>query len=246
MYMGQVKRKKINLWLLILLVLFIIAIIFTIIHITNSTNANSDERYSKSTENKNTIAVNREYSGSQIGTINEFREFGNIEDSGTTNTTTTTITKQAQTTTTSQSNENTTVLNILELNNHTYSFKNSDKVSLEKDKYIEMQRAPYIYRMNTEKVSYNGLKSKENLKAYFQDTLHVLVTSEIKIGNMKGTDLIICSIADKNEVAYLIVTPLNDSEIFCLKIYQKSDMSNLVEDLSTALSDISVLKSSIQ
>ena len=52
MYVRPVRRKKINLWLLILIILFIVAIVFTIIHMSNSSKANSDSRYSEKTNRR--------------------------------------------------------------------------------------------------------------------------------------------------------------------------------------------------
>lgn len=255
MYVGSMKRKKINLWLLLLIVLFTIAIIFTIVHITNSSKANSDYRYSSRTaHNKaenSTInnLINSETSGSGIGTINSFSGFRDIEeitaDDNSVNSNESTPRNEAS----SQEATPSTELRILKVNNHSYTFDSTVTASVKGDgssQYVELKKKGYLYKVITNKMSYSDLKSKEHLKDYIEKTYKLQVTGEIKSGTIKGNSLSICTMAENNEVAYLIITPLNDSEILVLKIFNDRNTSAMIEDLTEVLDYITTLKSSIQ
>lgn len=256
MYVGPMKTKKINLSLLLLIVLFIIAIIFTIIHINNSSKANSDSRYSNinsQSSNKNNIVTslkNRETNGSRIGVVDSFSNFHDIDestasDSRSSNVTTSIVTNENE----SQEATPSTELHIVKANNHTYTFDNNYAISLKNDgpdQYVELKYKNFLYKVNTTSISFSELKSNQNLKEYIEKTYKLQVTSDIKSGSFCGNNLIICTIAENNEVAYLLITPLNDSEILVLKIFNNKNKSAMIEDLTEILNNISTLKSSIQ
>ena len=223
MYVGSIRRKKINLWLLLLIVLFIIAIIFTIIHIVNSSRANSDNRYnyvtSQSDKKNNAInrLINTETNGSGIGRIDSYTNFREIDEIGFDNNSI-------------NSNENTS---------------QSQTTSEETTTTKEVKKNGYLCKMFVSNISYTNLTSNPNLKEYIQETYKLQVTSEIKSGTINGNTLSICTMAENNEVAYLIITPLNNSDVLILKVFNDKNTSAMIEDLTGILGDISELKSNI-
>ncbi len=256
MYVGPVRRKKINLWLLILIILFIIAIVFTIIHIFNSSRANSDYRASKNSSiasnnnisNENTI--NRKYNGSGIGKVSSFSDFYDIETNTTQEETNINRIPPTENFTDIPAQESESTETILELNNHKYVFnKNKQAILLDNNsskKYIQINSSNYTVRLTTDKFNYSDLKSKSGLRAFLQEQYNVLITSDIKTGVIKNTDLLLCTISENQDVAYLFITPLSNSEILCLKIYNSEDMSTLIKDISKPIDEISSIKASIQ
>lgn len=248
MYMGPVRRKKINLWLLILIILFIIAVVFTIIHIYNSSNANSDDRASKNlivaSSEENTI--NKNSNESRIGKVSSFDDFHDIETNSTQENTTTNIVSIAENFEDILPQDNEPNETTLQLNNHKYTFSKDKEATLKNNKYIQIKSSNYTIRMNTDKYTYSDLKGKSGLKAFLQNQYNMTITSDLKIGNMKNTDLIICTISENDGIAYFFITPLNDSEILCLKVYNSEDMSTLIEDISKPIDEISSIKTCIQ
>lgn len=241
MYAGQVKRKKINLWLLVLVVLFIMALIFTIIHMTNSSRANSDSRYNNVTQqnseniSKNTqenTITNKESDGSEIGQVDSYDLFSDIE--------------------TSQNAENRETQERavpVKLDNHTYTFKDIGKASIQGNKpnqYVELKTKTLLYKILVNKSSFSDLLNKEGLKQYIQDTYRVQVTSELKTGNMNNMKIILCTVADGKNVAYLIITPLNDSESLVLKVYDARNAFGLIQDLTEPFNELEKIKTNIQ
>lgn len=248
MYIGPVRRKKINLWLLILIVLFIIAVVFTIIHVFNSSNANSDDRASKNhvvaSSEENTI--NKNSDGSRIGKISSFSDFHDIETDYTQENNTTNIISMSENFEDILTQDNEPNETTLELNNHKYIFSKDKEATLENNKYVQIKSSNYSIRMNTDKYIYSDLKKKSGLKAFLQNQYNMTITSDLKVGNIKNTDLIVCTISENNDVAYFFITPLNSSEILCLKIYNSEDMSTLIEDISGPIDEISSIKTCIQ
>lgn len=253
MYVGPVRRKKINLWLLILIILFIVAIIFTIIHVLNSSKANSDYRYSQRNEensvaavasadatnsvsNKKNNSVAKESNGSRIGIINSTESFADIDSSPRTTTT-------IEVTSHKDNNENKS--ENVELGGHKFNFKDLGKASLKGD-YVELKKGDILYKICTEQSSFDSTKGKENLKSYLESKYKIQVTSDFKVGTLNGVSMIICTIAETTGVGYLIITPLNDNEIICMKVYDANNLFGLIKDLSTPINDINELKSNIQ
>lgn len=254
MYINPVRRKKINLWLLILIVLFIVAIIFTFIHMTNSTNANSDNRYTQSstiTSNE----VNKEYSGSKIGKVDSYDSFLDIENGGSS-----TISNETQNDKTPTSIEApipevfsaSTLGNTsspLILGDHKYSFQNLGEAYLKgtgSEQYVVLRRENYIYQISTEKSCFSELLKRADLKSYIESSYNIQITSELKTGTIDGTQIIICTIADTTSVGYLIITSLNENESMFIRVLDANNMFALIQDLSNPISDISLLKENIQ
>lgn len=242
MYVRPVRRKKINLWLLILIILFIVAIVFTIIHMSNSSKANSDNRYSKKSSDN---VINRESSGSTIGKVNSYDSFSDIaivpDNTGTVEMYNEIPAEES----TPQEPEQTP----LSLNEHTYNFKDLGESSLTgegNNQYVELKKENILYRIKTEKSTFNDTLNKEGLKAYLESTYGVTITSEIKTGTVDNIQMIICSIADGNSVGYFIITSLNDSEILCLKVFDANNQFALIQDLSEPINDIDSIKTNIQ
>ncbi|MBQ3408340.1 MAG: hypothetical protein IJH12_03945 [Clostridia bacterium] len=235
MYVGPVRRKKINLWLLILIVLFIVAVIFTVIHISNSSKANSDSRYSERSTNQNNM-VNREVAGSKIGKIDSYESFGNIESSPETQTSMEIYNEIPNHTP-------------IYINNHTYKLQDLGNASIQgtnPNQYVELKKGNILYRITTSNSSFSETLAKDNLKSYIEDTYDVQVTSELKTGNVNDIEIIICTMAKSSDIGYFVITPLNDSEILCLKIYDANNMYSLLQDLSEPINDIKSIKSNIQ
>ena len=257
MYIGAIRRKKINLWLLILLILFIVAIVFTAIHMMNSTKANSDSRYDQT--NKLADTNTTEYSGSRIGKVNSYDSFSNIEnktsdsqvpvyseipnqDSGTIPVSTPVTPLQSRPST----GDNSSPIN---LGNHTYSFQNLGEFILggqQPNQYIELKRENLLYRVITEKKKFNDILNGTDLKKSLEEMFSIQVTSEIKTGTINDTQIIVCTIADNSSVGYLFITPLNDDESMFLRVYNANNMFELIQDISNPISDISLLKENIQ
>lgn len=257
MYVRPVRRKKINLWLLILIVLFIVAIVFTIIHMSNSSKANSDNRYSKkSSEN----VINKESSGSTIGQVNSYDSFSDINaNSGGSSK----VEMYNEIPDTNSAEAPVSVPGIvlpsspgaeanpssIGLDDHTYSFSQLGESSLkgdENNKYIELKKGNILYKIKTEKTTFNDILNKDNLKSYLESNYGVIVTSEIKTGTVNNIQMIICTIADGSSVGYFIITSLNDSEILCLRAFDANNQFALIQDLSEPIKDIDLIKTNIQ
>ena len=58
--------------------------------------------------------------------------------------------------------------------------------------------------------------------------------------------MILCTIADSTSVGYFAITPFNESEVLCIKIYDVNNPMALIKDLSEPLNDISSIKANIQ
>ena len=241
-----------------LIILFIVAIIFTIIHILNSSEANSDYRYSQRND-ENAIAVSananstdkltnrrsndviKEVSGSRIGTIDSTESFADIESSPHTTTTIEVSSHEPE-------NEENNSQDI-ELGGHKYNYQELGSASLKGDdsyKYVELKKGDTLYRITTATSSFDDTKGKENLKSYLENTYKIQITSELKIGSLNGINMIICTMAETTSVGYFIITPLNDNETICMKVYDANNLFGLIKDLSVPINDIDALKSNIQ
>lgn len=246
MYVGSVRRKKINLWLLILIILFIIAIIFTIIHIFNSSQASSDDRAS---QNHSLIAsnnINKKTDGSGIGKISSYSDFYDIESNSSQESDSEITLPISENFEDIPTQENLSTETSLKLNNHTYVFDKDKQATLVDNKYVQICNNTYLMRLTTSNYNYLDLKNKSSLKSFLQDTYNMTITSDLKTGNMKNTDLLLCTISENNDVAYFFITPLNSSEVLCLKVYNSEDMSTLIKDISEPIGEISSIKTSIQ
>ncbi len=246
MYVRPVRRKKINLWLLILIILFIIAIVFTIIHMSNSSKANSDSRYSERNDN----TVNKELNGSTIGKVDSYDSFSDISVVPNGSGTVEMYNEIPNSNTNPESSTSPQVENEpVKIADHIYSFKNLGDFSIsgqEQNQFVDLKKGNLLYRLRAEKVSFNDVLGKEGLKSYLETTYNIQVTSELKTGTVNDIQMIICTIADGSTVGYLIITPLNDQEVVCLKVYDANNQLALIKDLSEPINDINSIKTNIQ
>ena len=138
------------------------------------------------------------------------------------------------------------------LNNHTFKFDGTVKASLVQDNNkssIQLLYPDFNYKMifNTDnKISFDTLKSTNDLQNYISNTYNLNITSSLKSGNINNLDIIIFTISDDTGVGYCIFTKLNDSEVAYAKIYNTENSSKLISDLSNPITKISAVIASMQ
>ncbi|MBR2744676.1 MAG: hypothetical protein IKE01_05220 [Clostridia bacterium] len=245
--MDNKRKIKIDLWFLILTILFIIALVFTIIHICNSAKANTDDYYDK--QPQNTIASSTTNSSSSNvksnNSINNKIDLNSLDDFSIINNT---VSSTTDSNNSEQASPN--VEKKYKLNNHIYKFDETKKVMLNTgsaNQNLELQTDTYVLKMNTDTMYYDSLKSKEDLSGFFQKNYQITADSNIKSGTLQDLNVILCSFKEDNKTGYFIVTKLNESEIIYFKVYNKVDMSSLIDDLSQPLDEISsIINNSIE
>lgn len=246
-----VRRKSINLFLLIIIVLAIIALIIISIYLINrpfEENDDTDENivatssseYLPSPESlvsNQTILNNSEYSNSILNSLNDFEDLEDMDGN--------TIQPENVPIT-----ENTKALT---LNGHKLNFNNSEDATIVQNANISELKVNYTdfnFKMllNTDKqTTFENLKKNTSLKSYLESTYNISITSSLKSGNINNSlDIIICTISDANGPAYFIITPLNNSEILYSKIYNTSNSQALIDDLSKPLDEISSMITKFQ
>jgi hypothetical protein len=268
------KKLKISLWFVIIMILFIIALVFTFIHISNSSKANTDNYIANqvfeanaSGEKTSLVKISKKEERNNLIDLNSLSEINTISTAGqsnttnTTNTTANTTPSNTTTNTTQQSTENSSVnktteqnsqpeKNTYKLNNHTYKFDSAQKVSVSNtasNQYLQLDYNDHIMKVNTDTMYYNNLKKKSDIKGFLEETYKIQITSDIKSGNYKGTNIIICTFTENSNAGYLIIAKLNESETVYFKVFNKADMSQIVSDLSGPLDEISsIIKDSIE
>lgn len=233
-----IRRKSINLILLIFIILSIITLIIIAVYLINHTSENDK------TEN-NSIEVGMETNNNQTETnisentnnvLNSIENFENFEDINTNET----------------SPQSSYDSNTLTFNNHVLTFDDSIHASIIQNSNtpeLQLNYPDFNFKMivNTNNSTiFENLKSNTSLKNYLESNYNVSITSPLKSGNINNLDIIICTISDNNNNAYFIITPLNDSEILYSKIYNTSNNQTLIEDLSKPLEEISSLISKLQ
>lgn len=233
-----IRRKSINLILLIFIILSIITLIIIAVYLINHTSENDK------TEN-NSIEVGMETNNNQTETnisentnnvLNSIENFENFEDINTNET----------------SPQSSYDSNTLTFNNHVLTFDDSIHASIIQNSNtpeLQLNYPDFNFKMivNTNNsTTFENLKSNTSLKNYLESNYNVSITSPLKSGNINNLDIIICTISDNNNNAYFIITPLNDSEILYSKIYNTSNNQTLIEDLSKPLEEISSLISKLQ
>lgn len=263
MYMNTYRRKKINLWLLILIILFIVAIVFTVIHMSNSSKANSDNRYSKQNNEK---AINQEKNGSTIGKVDSYDSFSNVTVSPGESGSVEMYNEVPENTGSPDENNYKKIGGLtippaasaseaerekqpVTIDEHTYSFQNLGdfcKNGAPTHEFVELKKGDYLYRLNIQKSSFDDVLHKDSLKSHIETTFNVQVTSELKTGTINELQMILCTIADSTSVGYFAITPFNESEVLCIKIYDVNNPMALIKDLSEPLNDISSIKANIQ
>ncbi|MBP3707949.1 MAG: hypothetical protein J6J36_05010 [Clostridia bacterium] len=238
MYVRQVRKVKINLWLLIFITIFIVAIIFTAIHFINSSKANTDESLSEYTSISKSKNNKNSSDNLDIGK-DTFNSFNTIDENlnNDSNQTHTLVTQEPES-------------NTINFNNHSYVFDKNDHVELLNDnakQYIKLDHNGYTYRINTDAISFSDVKNQDDLKATLNQKYKINITSDIKAGNYNDLDLILGTISENDALGYFIITPLNENEIVFIEIYNSIDTSKLISDLTDPLNDISTkIKTSIQ
>ncbi len=233
-----IRRKSINLILLIFIILFIITLIIITVYLINHSNE------SDKTEN-NSIEVGMETNNNQTETnisentnnvLNLVEDFENFEDINTNESST-------------QSSYDS---NTLTFNDHVLNFDDSIHASIIQNSNtpeLQLNYPDFNFKMiiNTSKsTTFEDLKNNTSLKNYLESNYNISITSSLKSGNINNLDVIICTISDNNTMAYFIITPLNNSEILYSKIYNTSNDQTLIEDLSKPLEEIASLISKLQ
>ena len=260
MYVRQTRSLKINLWLLVLMVLFIISVVFTIIHISNSTKANTDDNnYTEDFVQQDKI-IGSKIIGNKIGsakTFNTIETFydlntidNNFEEIDSNSNVVASNDAETINSETVDSEPIQTQETSLKLNNHTFKFDNSKQISLQSSgerNYIQLRNDEYILSINTDTVSFEDILSNEDIKNFIEKKYNVKITGGIKRGTYQGIDIIICSISENTEVSYLVITSLNTSEIVYYNIYNATNKTTLINDLSKPMDEISsITKNSIE
>ena len=238
------RKKSINLILLIFIILLIIVLIITSVYLINHSN-NDSEKDDESTSSKentshvelqltNVTSENNEIqatnTNSILNSLNNFEDIGNTENAN-------------------NISENSTLI----LNNHIYSFDNSVEASVVENssnkQELQIKYLNYNFQisLNTDSsMTFEDLKNNSSLKDYLESNCNINITSSLKSGTLENLNIIICTISDNKGQAYFIVTPLNNSEIAYIKIYNTDDNQILIDDLSDPIDQISSIISNVK
>lgn len=222
------RTKKISLFLLIVIVLFVIALIFTIINIFSSTSALSDSEAEDTNKN---FSIQLSLDSNQVSNTEEDDKHNIIRDL-----------EGFADISSNNFNEEPSSFN---LNNHTFKFDDSVEASIVDDsnksalQILNSSSDSKIILNTDDSINYETLKSTPSLKNYLETKYNISITSDVKSGKIQNLNIILFTISDNDGVAYFVITPLNDSEIIYSKIYNKSDMSTLINDLSKPIDEIS-------
>lgn len=238
------RKKSINLILLIFIILLIIVLIITSVYLINHSNNNSKEDDESISSKENTSHVELQLTNvtsenneiqatntnSILNSLNNFEDIGNTENAN-------------------NISENSTLI----LNNHIYSFDNSVEASVVENssnkQELQIKYLNYNFQifLNTDSsVTFEDLKTNSSLKDYLESNYNINITSSLKSGTLANLNIIICTISDNKGQAYFIVTPLNNSEIAYIKIYNTDDNQILIDDLSNPIDQISSIISNVK
>ena len=144
--------------------------------------------------------------------------------------------------------------NVQTINNHTFKLSTTAEATVSENSSTNTQELKinypnYNFRIifsTDSSTNFENLKSSSGLKSLIESKYKVSVSDSIRSGTLNGLNLIICSISDNEGSAYLLFTPLNDSEVAYAKIYNKENNQNLLDDLSDSLNEISSIISSVE
>lgn len=235
------KRKSISLFLIIFIILLIVVLVIL---------ANKLLQNNNSSETENTAPV--EISIESNDNTSTFNNVENISDFNEISTTTenpsNTSTSNNQISTTNQALSNS---NKITLNNHSYVFDGTINASVVQDNSksaIQFLYPDFNYKMlfNTDSsISFNALKNNTSLKSFLESTYNFKITSDLKTGTVNNLNLIVFTISDDIGIGYCIFAPLNNSEVAYTKIYNTSDITKLIPDLSNPLNEFSSVIASI-
>ncbi len=221
------RRKSFSLVLLITIIILVILAVVLSIRLIN--------RPEKESDNSNNSSESQDNNSSKV------TKFNNLDNSF------------VDTLETIQSNDQEeTNTYFVSLSNHTYKFDKSIQASVEENDSNKVLKVTYpgkeyniVFSTNKDK-TFTELKNTENLKEFIEENYKVTITSPLKSGTLNNLNIIICTISEDTNVAYLVFTPVSDSEIAVAKIYKVTDSTALLEDISAPLSSVSSIISSIE
>lgn len=238
------RKKSINLILLIFIIILIISLVITSVYLINhSNNKSKEDNESISSKERtshvelqltNVTSENNEIhitnTNSILNSLNNFENIGNTENASTVS-------------------ENSTLI----LNNHIYSFDNSVEASVVENssnkQELQIKYLNYNFQISfntNSSITFEDLKNSSSLKDYLESNYNINITSALKSGTLENLNIIICTISDNKGQAYFIVTPLNNSEIAYIKIYNTDDNQILIDDLSNPIDQISSIISNVK
>ena len=242
------RRKSISLFLVIFIILLIVVLVILIAKLFQN---NNEEEVANTSEANASVQLSIDTNNTS--TFNDVENISNFVDiNNTTNTTNTSENNTIQSNNTITDSVNSNNTNQLLLNNHTFKFDGTVKASLVQDNNkssMQLLYPDFNYKMifNTDnKISFDTLKSTNDLQNYISNTYNLNITSSLKSGNINNIDIIIFTISDDTGVGYCIFTKLNDSEVAYAKIYNTEDSSKLISDLSNPITKISAVIASMQ
>ena len=250
------RRKSFNLISLILAVMLIILLVVLSVYFINRTK-NSDNKSSKE-DSTSTETASSESSSKATTLDSDFlNSLKNIEENGTTtseennNTSENTNANNNNAENEENQNESQSDEYTLNFNNHTYKFKKPIQATVTSNTNvpeIEINYPDYNFKFlyNTDSsTSFEKLKSSPDLKNLIESKYKVTVSDSLKTGTLNNLNIIICSISDNGTPAYLLFTPLNDSEVASVKIYNTKDTQSTIDDFSKPLDEISSIISNV-
>lgn len=246
---SKSRKKSINLILLIFILLLLIALIILIFFLFKHSKDHTENTENTVTNQEN-ISVQLEVQTNKNNILQNSSGNNSIEN----NSAVSNINLNDIPEITEQTNESptTSTSNKLTLNDHTFTFDNDLDISIDNstsNPEIKIISNDFNYKMifNTNNLmSFNTLKTNSHLKDYLTSTYNINITSAVKYGTVNNLEIIVCAISDNNEPAYFIITPLNSTEIAYTKIYNTSDTSKLISDLSVPVDELSKILSSLQ
>lgn len=246
---NETKRKSISLILIIFIILLIVALVILLSKVFQN---NEDDEVS----NNSGIEISVNTSSENITNSTDYDDisFENSTESNlVTNDTNIALSTNNSTENTTTSNSTTnTEPKTLTLNGHNYKIKNSLEATLVQNNNssaIQTIYPDYNYKMifnTSNNTNFADLKSNSDLKNYLESTFDLKITSTIKSGNINNLNIILFTISDSIGNGYCVFTSLNDTEIAYAKLYDTSDSSKLISDLSTPLANISELIASME
>lgn len=239
------RKKSINLILLIFIILLIISLVITSVYLINYSNkSEEDDESTSSNENTSHIELQLTNVSSEnndthstdtnensiLSSLNNFEDIENNED-------------------TNDIPENSTLI----LNNHIYTFDNSVEASVVENssnkQELQIKYLNYNFQisLNTDSsMTFEDLKNNSSLKDYLESNYDINITSSLKSGTLENLNIIICTISDNKGQAYFVITPLNNAEVAYIKIYNTNDNQVLIDDLSNPIDQISSIISNVK
>lgn len=231
---NERKRKSISLILIVFITLLITALVIIIAKFLQKSD--DDNLAEENTNSGIEISVNSVDDFDAISSENSIENTTNTVD---TNNTIENNSLQNDST----SNTTTAEPSKLTLNNHTYKMNEDIDATLvqnNNNSAIQIIYPDYNYKMifNTSStINFTDLKNHSELKNYLESTFNLKITSTLKSGKINNVDVILFTISDTTGNGYCVFTPLNDSEVAYAKLYDTSNSSNLLSDLTEPLNN---------